>query len=148
MHLAGAAGNLEMIGALLEGGADINLPAHNGETPLMYAVLSRKRAAAEKLLEAGAEVRIYRKKFDGIKILHIIEFFKRIWAFTKCLLVHQPDDKSCFAADKRVFGHTLPNNQTKTNVYTLGCHMGMHRLKILQLLSGKWGKRQQRVTMP
>ena len=45
-----------MIDALLEGGANVNLPAHKGETPLMYAVLSRQRPAAKKLLEAGAEV--------------------------------------------------------------------------------------------
>ena len=46
-----------MIAALLEGGANINQPAHKGETPLMYAVLSRQRPAAKKLLDAGAEVR-------------------------------------------------------------------------------------------
>ena len=46
-----------MIEALLEGGANINLPAQKGETPLMYAVLSRQRPAAKKLLETGAEVR-------------------------------------------------------------------------------------------
>ena len=57
LHLAAAAGNVNMISALLEGGADINLPAHKGESPLMYAVLSRQKASAEKLLEAGAEVR-------------------------------------------------------------------------------------------
>ena len=45
-----------MIDALLEGGTNVNLPAHKGETPLMYAVLSRQRPAAKKLLEAGAEV--------------------------------------------------------------------------------------------
>ena len=55
LHIAASGGNPELIEALLEGGAEINQIAHKGETPLMFAVMARQVAAAEKLLEKGAE---------------------------------------------------------------------------------------------
>ena len=56
LHLAAAQGNLDLISTLLEGGSDVNLGTYKQETPLMFAIISHQRSAAEKLIEAGADV--------------------------------------------------------------------------------------------
>ena len=56
LHLAAAQGNLDLISTLLEGGADVNLGSYKKETSLMFAIISHQMAAAEKLIEAGADV--------------------------------------------------------------------------------------------
>jgi truncated hemoglobin YjbI len=55
LHMAARRGNVEVIGALLDGGADIEARDSAGETPLRRAVNCNKVEAARVLLARGAD---------------------------------------------------------------------------------------------
>jgi ankyrin repeat protein len=55
LHMAARRGNVEVIGALLDGGADIEARDSAGETPLRRAVNCNKVDAARLLLARGAD---------------------------------------------------------------------------------------------
>lgn len=57
LHLAARRGDPEIVGALLDAGADLDLlDRRNGWTPLLHAIHWHRRQAAATLIEAGAEV--------------------------------------------------------------------------------------------
>ena len=57
VHLAARRGDTEIVGLLLEAGADLDLrDRKDGWTPLLHAIHWRSRAAAAALIEAGADV--------------------------------------------------------------------------------------------
>jgi len=57
---AARSGSVDAIGALLDAGADVNLPGDTGDnwdaTPLQHAILERQPAAVRVLLDRGADV--------------------------------------------------------------------------------------------
>jgi ankyrin repeat protein len=55
LHMAARRGNVDVIGALLDGGADIEARDSAGETPLRRAVNCNKVEAAKLLLARGAD---------------------------------------------------------------------------------------------
>jgi len=55
LHMAARRGNVEVIGALLDGGADIEARDSAGDTPLRRAVNCKKVEAAKLLLARGAD---------------------------------------------------------------------------------------------
>ena len=54
LHVACANGHLDVVTALLAGGADMNTPDLNGRTPLVIACLFGRRDIGAKLLEAAS----------------------------------------------------------------------------------------------
>jgi ankyrin repeat protein len=58
LHLASYHGDLEVIEALIEGGADVNATGEMGSTPLHNAIEGRHAAAVKFLLEHGAQTDI------------------------------------------------------------------------------------------
>ena len=55
LGLAAGWGHLELLRALIEGGADVNLPDDSGDTPLDEAVCEKRLDVIEELLRAGAD---------------------------------------------------------------------------------------------
>ena len=55
LHMAARRGNVDVIGALLDGGADIEARDSDGDTPLRRAVNRNKVEAAKLLLARGAD---------------------------------------------------------------------------------------------
>src|SRR6202011_234160 len=64
LHMAARRGNVDVIGALLDGGADIEARDSAGDTPLRRAVNCNKVEAAKLLLARGAD-----PHSEGSKIL-------------------------------------------------------------------------------
>ena len=56
LHLASRAGQSGQVKLLIQRGADIDIKDHNGNTPLMLAVLARQNVVVGELLAAGAEI--------------------------------------------------------------------------------------------
>ena len=57
LHDAASDGNLEKVRVLIgEGGAEIDAPGENGETPLILAILEGHADVAELLIAHGADV--------------------------------------------------------------------------------------------
>src|SRR4029450_8339490 len=61
-------GHVELIRALIEGGADVNRPNNSGETPLLCAVMEGHEQAAEALLRLGADPNLVptKRKYDTV----------------------------------------------------------------------------------
>jgi hypothetical protein len=53
-----SAGQLEAIRVLVEGGADVNAGAHDGQTPLIAAATQGRLDAARLLVQSGADLNI------------------------------------------------------------------------------------------
>uniref|UniRef100_A0A8C9A2M2 RAMA domain-containing protein n=1 Tax=Prolemur simus TaxID=1328070 RepID=A0A8C9A2M2_PROSS len=68
LHLAARRGNLSMVKALIESGADVNLKDNAGWTPLHEAANEGSAAIIVELLKAGANVNS--ENLDGILPLH------------------------------------------------------------------------------
>ena len=69
LHIATAMGSVEMIGLLLDGGANLWAQRKAGETALHIAVYGRDIAAINFLLSVGAAEKDFRNK-DGETLLH------------------------------------------------------------------------------
>jgi uncharacterized protein len=55
LHSAAAAGERDVIGVLLDAGADVNAVQHGGYTPLLEAAAGGKAELADMLLQRGAD---------------------------------------------------------------------------------------------
>ena len=67
IHLAAAHGNIDQIAHLLDDGIDLNSRNHDGVTPVMVAALFGRNAAAELLIDRGADLTIRGNKGETIR---------------------------------------------------------------------------------
>lgn len=71
---AAVAGELPLVDALLDAGAEVNLQSKNGQTALMLAVGEGQAESVRELLDRGAEIRI--KDNLGMTAMKYAELFK------------------------------------------------------------------------
>lgn len=70
LHYAAETGSVELLRALIQAGARVNVTALDGHTPLMLAVEWQELGPVRELLAAGARVNV-RERQKGLTALHI-----------------------------------------------------------------------------
>jgi ankyrin repeat protein len=68
LHDAARDGDVEKVSALVNEGAAMDVPGDNGETPLIFAILSGQRAVVGLLIDKGADIRA--RNSGGFTALH------------------------------------------------------------------------------
>lgn len=125
LHYAAREGHRETVGALIDGGADVNqVTAGDGSSPLLVAVINGNYDVARDLLEAGADPNLVSD--DGVGPLFAtlnIEWSLRTW-YPQPQAFRQQETTYLELMDRLLAAGADPNQRTSTHLWYASYNAG------------------------
>lgn len=88
-----AVNNIHMLNALIQYNADVNYPNRNGETPLIFAVKSKRKSLIDLLMQNGADSGLKDKlgcsALDYARVIKRTDIIENNFIFGTCTLFSQ-----------------------------------------------------------